>query len=403
MDFFETAIINCMIVLFPILLYFIYLIYNYDFNKKANELILDLCLITSYYLIYKFNSIIVSEFSSFLLGIPLLIAYLKNRNISILLLSVISLLEIDNNFYLIIILLEKVMYYILYIIIKDKKKYPIFFWFIKLVATAVLVFEIEFSLVMLIKYLIIMLIGIFISIVIINLFNKTDKIISVYMNLNDLKKESQIHESLFKITHEIKNPIAVCKGYLDMYDVNNKEHSQKYIPIIKGEIERTLILLQDFLCLRKIKINKEILDLTLLLDEIVDEMSLYNENKVEYIKKYDSLDEIYLEGDYNRLKQVLVNIIKNSIEAFNDSTGRIVIKINKKKDCVYLTISDNGEGMDEETLKKIKEPFYTTKNRGTGLGVPLSIEIVESHGWFIDYKSKLGEGTSVEIEIPNSI
>lgn len=401
MGFFETTIINCILVLFPILIYFIYLIYNYDFNKKANELILDLCLITSYYLVYKFLNNDIANFSNFLMGIPLLIAYLKDRRLSILILSIISLVEIDNNFLLIISIIEKLTYYILYLIIKAKNKYSILFWIVKTIKNLVLILNISFTFIFLIKYLIIIFIGVCISHLIISLFNKIDKILSIYMSLNDLKKESKIQESLFKITHEIKNPIAVCKGYLDMFDINNEDHSHRYVPIIKNEIERTLILLQDFLCLSKIKINKEILDLTLLLDETIDEMSFYNEKNIEFVKKYNSDDEIYIEGDYNRLKQVLVNIIKNSIESLENNQGKIIIKVAKKKDEIYLTIKDNGQGMSEETLKKITEPFFTTKNRGTGLGVPLSIEIIEAHGWQMNYSSKLEQGTTVEIWMLN--
>ena len=401
MDFFETTIINCIIVIFPILLYFIYLIYNYNFNKDANELILDLCLITSYYLTYKFIGTDITSYSNFLVGIPLLLAYLKDRKLSILILSIMPLIELDKDVYLIIMILEKIIFYILYLLLKNKKKYSMCFWLIKLLTTVIFILNNDFNFISLSKSLLIIVIGISLASLIISLFNKTDKIINIYMSLNDLKKESQIQESLFKITHEIKNPIAVCKGYLDMYDVENLDHSRRYIPILKSEIERTLILLQDFLCLRKIRINKEILDLTLLLDETIEEMSLYNDKKVKYIKKYDSEDEIYLNGDYNRLKQVLVNVIKNSIESINHCNGEIIIKIIKKNSKLMLIIKDNGSGMSDETIAKIKEPFYTTKQKGTGLGVPLSIEIIEAHNWIIDYSSKLEYGTTVEILIPN--
>ena len=86
---------------------------------------------------------------------------------------------------------------------------------------------------------------------------------------------------LFQITHEIKNPIAVCKGYLDMFDVNNKEHAVKYIPIMKEEISRTLYLLEDFLSMNRLKVHKEIVDIN------IEEMStdkviakLYKELKI---------------------------------------------------------------------------------------------------------------------------
>lgn len=396
MDFLKITIVNCILVVFPILLYFIYLIYNYEFSKKANELILDICLITSYYLTYKFSDDLT--FSSFLLSIPLLCAYLRERKISIIILSFIALMDVDSNLRLTVLAIEKISFYIFYLTVKEQKNFKIAFWTIKTFGVFVLMLDLDMTLTILIEYAVISIAAIIFSNLIISLFSKTNKIISMYMNLNDIKKENKIQESLFKITHEIKNPIAVCKGYLDMYDCNNLDHSQRFIPIIKSEIERTLILLQDFLCLRKIKINKEVLDLTMLLDETIEEMQFYNGKKIEYVKKYDSEDEIYLDGDYNRLKQVFVNIIKNSVEAL-ENEGRITVKVVRKKSEIHLTFKDNGIGMSAETLSKIKEPFFTTKPRGTGLGVPLSIEIVEAHGWEIEYSSKMGEGTLVGIII----
>ena len=387
MDFFETTIISSILTVFPILLYFIYLIYNYDFNKKANELILDICLITSFYLAYKIES---SNISYFLIFIPLLIAYLKKRNIPIL--AIFILTVVCNNIYLMI---AELVLFLFSFIIKKEKTFTIFFLIINFIVAVLILLKLNpFTIKILIKILVESSIGVSITIFIIKLFDQINKLINIYMNLNEIKKEAKIQESLFKITHEIKNPIAVCKGYLDMYNINNIEHSQKYIPIIKSEIERTLILLKDFLSLRKITLEKEILDLAILFDETIEEMSLYN--KIEYIKKYD--DEIYVFGDYNRLKQVMINIIKNSSESFNNS-GIIEVEIIVKKN-IIIKIKDNGPGMSKEVLQRIKEPFFTTKNNGTGLGVPLSIEIIETHGWHIEYESLIGKGTTVKIEIP---
>ena len=389
MDFFEMTIISSILTIFPILLYFIYLIYNYDFNKNANELILDLCLITSFYLTYKVE---MANVSYFLIFIPLLIAYLKKRDISILV--IFALTVSCNNIYFII---AEVIYYLLSKIIKNKKIYIIYYLVINSFMTILIIsnsyYLSEFNF---LKIVIQAVVGLSITIFILRLFDKIDKLLNIYMNLNEIKKESKIQESLFKITHEIKNPIAVCKGYLDMYDVNNIEHSKKYVPIIKSEINRTLFLLQDFLSLRKIKLEKEELDLSILFDEVIEEMSLYKNQKVKYVKQYD--DEIYIEGDYNRLKQVILNILKNSNEAILDE-GVIIIQV-LEKDSIIVKIKDNGIGMTKEVLEKIKEPFYTTKRNGTGLGVPLTVEILEAHGFKIDYDSTLNEGTTVIIEIP---
>ena len=94
-----------------------------------------------------------------------------------------------------------------------------------------------------------------------------------------LQKEKQIRLSLFKVTHEIKNPIAVCKGYLDMLNVNNKEQVSKYIPIIKSEIERLLTLLEDFMLVNKNNVDLDIMDINLLLEEVTDKLKpLLDEN-----------------------------------------------------------------------------------------------------------------------------
>ena len=387
MDFFEVTINSAILTLFPILLYFIYLIYNYDFDESANELILDLCLITSFYLTYKME---LANISNFFIFIPLLIAYLKKRSISILV--IFALTVSCNNYYLI---LAEIIFYILSKIVNREKIFIIYYLTINFFMTIIVISRTYYlSNYNFGKIIIETTIGLAITIFILKLFDKFNKLINIYINLNEIKKESKIKESLFKITHEIKNPIAVCKGYLDMYDINNIEHSKKYVPIIKEEIERTLVLIQDFLCLRKIKIEKEELDLSILFDEVIEEMSLYKEHKIKYIKQYD--DEIYIEGDYNRLKQVILNILKNSIEA---NANTIVIQVLEKEK-IIVKIEDNGSGMDEETLKRIVEPFYTTKRNGTGLGVPLSIEILESHGFKVNYESTLNEGTTINIEIP---
>ena len=84
------------------------------------------------------------------------------------------------------------------------------------------------------------------SYLILEILNQCENTIDLNVSLKELEKEKELRKSLFKITHEIKNPIAVCKGYLDMFDYNNKEHSERYIPIIKQEIDRTLTLMNDF-------------------------------------------------------------------------------------------------------------------------------------------------------------
>lgn len=226
------------------------------------------------------------------------------------------------------------------------------------------------------------------------------------MNLNtaikELEKEKVLRTSLFKLTHEIKNPLAVCKGYLDMLDLNNKDKILKYIPIIKGEIERTLTLMDDYLDYTKVKIQKEEVDIYLLLNDIIESLELFfKENKINLEYSVPD-DELYLRVDYNRIKQVIVNILKNATEARDINKKELIIKIRTRvtKNYFKIIIEDNGIGMDKDVLEQVTDLFFTTKKNGTGLGTSLSKEIVELHGGKIKYLSEVGIGTTVIINLP---
>lgn len=199
---------------------------------------------------------------------------------------------------------------------------------------------------------------------------------------------------------KIKNPIAVIKAYLDMMDINNKNKVKEYIPIIKSEIDRLLNLLQDFLLVNNSSINLDIMDINMLIEDVIKKERSLIENKNIKLKLNLIDDEIYINGDYNRLSQVLINIIKNSIEAIDNDNGIIKIKNIIKNNYINIIIEDNGYGISEKNLKMIKEPFYTTKNRGTGLGVSLSDEIVKAHNGILIYDSKEARGTKVTIKLP---
>lgn len=240
------------------------------------------------------------------------------------------------------------------------------------------------------------------SFIILYFLNKGEKIVDFNNSLYAIEKEKELRASLFKVTHEIKNPIAVCKGYLDMLDPNDQKKCIKYIPIIKGEINRTLVLMDDFLDYTKIKIEKEELDLVMLLEELDSALKpLFHERKIatNYNIPYE---ELYMEADYNRLKQVLINIFKNAVEAKDGSKEKSIIEVVVKdlgKD-VSIKIKDNGIGMTKEDLDKVGQMFFTTKKKGTGLGTCLSKEIIKLHDGNITYSSKKNEWTEVNITLP---
>ena len=232
------------------------------------------------------------------------------------------------------------------------------------------------------------------------IFKITERVQSLNTSIKKLEKDKIIKDALFKLTHEVKNPLAVCKGYLDMIDIDKKDKANRYIMIMKQEINRSLNIMNDFLEFNKIKIIKETFDLNLLLDDVYDCIKIIVKNKnikLKYIEQVNN--EIYINGDYERLKQVLINLVKNSYEAIIEE-GLITISSEINKNYINVIVKDNGIGMDEETLSNVKKMFYTTKKTGTGLGVAISNEIIKAHNGELIYNSKPNIGTKVTIRLP---
>lgn len=414
MNIFEIILIDLIFITFPLILYLFYIAYNQNIGKKENNLMFDVTLITSIYLLIRYgrnttiyNPLIISS-------VPLTIAFYKKDKFSSILLSIFIIVDCyySFGFNILFMVFEYTLYYFIFIILFKKNQntsaHINLFIILKSFFTSAMLWQVDYysdksSSFVLMGILVTSIILFVIIHFVFMLLDKAEDILKYHMSLKELEKEKQIRTSLFKITHEIKNPMAVCKGYLDMLDISNSEQVERYVPIIKEEIDRTLLILNDFLSLNKIKIEKDIMDINLLVEEVVESISpLAKQNKI--IMEKDLIDdEIYINGDYNRLKQVLINIFKNSIEAINKNNGKISIETKCNDNKFYIIIKDNGVGMNEDVLSKINEPFYTTKKEGTGLGIPLSKEILDAHNCQIEYKSKENIGTIVTLTIPMDI
>jgi signal transduction histidine kinase len=98
------------------------------------------------------------------------------------------------------------------------------------------------------------------------------------------------------------------------------------------------------------------------------------------------------------MRQVLMNVLRNAIEACPE--GRIVCNLSRVKAGVRIDISDTGSGVSSSARKRIFEPFFSTKSRGTGLGLPISRRIVEEHKGRLRLRARRGRGTLVSIELP---
>ena len=240
MTIFNTIFMNFTWILFPIMLFLIYEAYSENINTKQNELFLNFCLISAIYLIIKCGT-----FENYKRTIEIMIdtiiitLYLKKHYKSSILTSILGIIIIINlKLEIIPTIIKYFIYYYSYKTYSEKEKYQIIFTFAtRLLCTTTIILITNMQKLELIEYISYYILTYFIIIFLI----KAEKIIEIHISYKELMKEHQLKESLFKISHEIKNPIAVCKGYLDM--CKSSENYEKYLPILKSEINKTLNLL----------------------------------------------------------------------------------------------------------------------------------------------------------------
>lgn len=203
------------------------------------------------------------------------------------------------------------------------------------------------------------------------------------------------------VAHEIRNPLTSMKGYAEFLQLDEKDPERlEFLNIILDEIERVNVIVEDFMVLAKPKAVE--LEEKNVIPVIQNVLSLLEfEARKKNVKLYFdySNDIIQIECDENRLKQVFLNFVKNGIEAMPNG-GELHVKTYIHDNNVQISIQDTGVGIPEEKLKKLGEPFYTTKKNGNGLGLMVSFKIIESHNGKVFVESEPNKGTTFNIVLP---
>lgn len=202
------------------------------------------------------------------------------------------------------------------------------------------------------------------------------------------------------IAHEIRNPLTALKGFAKLMCHANEDTKQRYYLIMQEEFNRIEMILGELLILAKPQVMAY---------HPYEPMSILSE-VIELLNTQAIMNNVVIEIDFeselplvmcerNQIKQVFVNVIKNAIEAM-PSGGNLQVTLRRTSTLVAFSFADQGVGISEERLPRIGEPFYTTKEKGTGLGMMVSFAIIEEHQGHIEYQSKVGVGTTVLIELP---
>jgi len=205
-----------------------------------------------------------------------------------------------------------------------------------------------------------------------------------------------------EITHEIKNPLMLIGGFAQQLSrvIDDKKNLEK-VNIITDEVTRLEKLLTD---LREFHLPKTIASEKVDLKELLQEIYFMVKDDCEKknIRTELKIDDkaILVTGDRNRLKQVFLNLLANSMDSMEHG-GSLSIKTVLSGDHVEITVTDEGCGIPEQDKEKIFSPFFTTKKHGTGLGLCISKRIIEEHAdGSLSVKSKEGKGTSFTISLP---
>ncbi|EKN71230.1 ATP-binding protein [Schinkia azotoformans] len=239
--------------------------------------------------------------------------------------------------------------------------------------------------------------------VIVGITEDITKIIEREELLTRSEKLSTVGQLAAGIAHEIRNPLTSIKGFLQIIQSEGTV-PPTYTSIMLDELDRIESIINEFLFLAKPQqeIKFEVQPFRPILEQVIGLMQgEANLKGIEIIVELNDLSLLKVKGNANHLKQVFVNIIKNAMEAIQ-AKGKIKIigEVNREKSMLTVAVIDDGPGITQERLKKLGEPFYSTKEKGTGLGLMITRKLLEDHEGELLFDSEIGKGTSVYVKLP---
>ncbi|RNA70150.1 ATP-binding protein [Alteribacter keqinensis] len=220
----------------------------------------------------------------------------------------------------------------------------------------------------------------------------------------DLRKSEQLRlvsELAASVAHEVRNPMTVARGFIQLLqsNANLTENEKKYMQLTLSEIDRAQLIISDYLSLAKPKdVELETINVAFTMDKVRHTIQAYAlmNNVSVYL---DVPSHLKIRGDEKELTQVVLNLAKNGIEAMPQG-GKLFLSAVHTGQHIRIKIADTGSGMTKEEVKQLGTAYYSTKEKGTGLGLMVSFSIIRSWGGHIQVNSKVGEGTEFIIQLP---
>ncbi|SFA92263.1 MULTISPECIES: ATP-binding protein [unclassified Bacillus (in: firmicutes)] len=220
--------------------------------------------------------------------------------------------------------------------------------------------------------------------------------------LQRAEKMNAIGQLAASVAHEIRNPMTVVKGFLQIFltkdHLNEEEHM--YIQLMIEEMNRAEVIINEYLSMAKPDFEKmEKVSANEMSLKIMELMNTYAIMSKNIQMQYSAVKELQIRANKGELQQVLINMLKNAIEAL-EGGGLLELNLHARGSYCVFEIKDTGIGMTEEELSRLGTAFYSLKEKGTGIGLMVCYQIVERMKGKIHVKSVKGVGTSFEIYIP---
>jgi len=236
---------------------------------------------------------------------------------------------------------------------------------------------------------------------------QSETLSEVEAQLRHSERLSVMGELAASLAHEVRNPLGSIRGAAEILqaDYSSENENYRFLKILIKEVDRLNQVIETFLGLARQKTPEVVrVNLQEAVESVVHIVSAKARKEKVILDCHLPERPVYFEADDNKFRQVLLNLLLNAMAASSDdghvTINSVIREEDSKSRCLELSIEDNGEGIPEKDLANIFKPFYTTKENGTGLGLPITKRIADEYSWDLDLKSSVEGGTCVKLRIP---
>jgi two-component system, cell cycle sensor histidine kinase and response regulator CckA len=234
---------------------------------------------------------------------------------------------------------------------------------------------------------------------------KTEQLLLVQKELTDAKHLSEIGSLAATVAHELRNPLAAIRTAA--YNIGKKSRNrglESHLNNIEKKVIECDQTINNLLSYSRVKVSRfEKVRICSILKECIDSaQDRYYKWKVRVVKKCNCAKSDHINADPFQMRELFNNILNNAFESFPEKKGKLVIQVDAliNPGSIVISFIDNGIGINPDDLEKLSRPFFTTKSKGTGLGLTICRQLVSLHEGSINFKSEIGRGTEVKVTLP---